>query len=85
VTVPNLTPWRRSIVGDLTNALPKLNPKTSVPTLPTTSIPQDTSTAEQAVVNALAGTESVGVAYPPPTRNVMPVQETSPVRRRTPS
>jgi phospholipase C len=83
VPVPNLTAWRRSVTGDLTTALPKLSPNTKVPTLPTTSVPQDTSTAEAAVSNALAGTASDGAAYPPPTANMMPVQETTPTRRRT--
>jgi phospholipase C len=82
VEVPNLTAWRRSVTGDLTRALPLANPNTSVPTLPATSL-GETSVAEQAVINALAGTEDVGIPYPPPTTNSMPAQETSPSRRRT--
>jgi hypothetical protein len=38
--------------------------------------------AEQAVINALAGTEDDGIPYPPPTTNAMPAQETGPPRRR---
>ncbi len=40
--------------------------------------------AEQAVINALAGTEDESVAYPLPTKNSMPSQETTPKRRRVP-
>ncbi|MGB7050004.1 MAG: alkaline phosphatase family protein [Acidimicrobiales bacterium] len=82
VEVPNLTAWRRSVTGDLTQALPLANPNTSVPSLPATSL-GETSVAEQAVINALAGTEDVGIPYPPPTVNSMPAQETSPARKRT--
>jgi phospholipase C len=82
VEVPNLTPWRRSVTGDLTGALPLVAPDTAVPNLPPTSL-GDTTVAEQAVINALAGTEDVGVPYPPPTANSMPRQETSPARKKT--
>jgi len=82
VAVPNLTSWRRSVTGDLTSALPLASPDPTVPALPATSL-GDTSVAEQAVINALAGTEDLGVPYPPPTVNAMPAQETSPSRRRT--
>ena len=68
--------------GDLTGALRLRGaPDTSVPSLPATSL-GDTSVAEQAVINALAGTEDDGVAYPPPTSNSMPRQERAPRRRR---
>ena len=82
VEVPNLSSWRRATTGDMTRALPLANPSTSVPTLPTTSL-GETSVAEQAVINALTGTEDVGVPYPPPTVNAMPIQEASSTRRRT--
>ncbi|MGI8752392.1 MAG: alkaline phosphatase family protein [Acidimicrobiales bacterium] len=86
VEVPNLTPWRRSVTGDMTAALGLSRPpNTSVPTLPPTSLVGDTSTVEQAVINALAGTADVGVPYPPPTANVMPTQETTPARPHTPT
>jgi hypothetical protein len=35
---------------------------------------------EQVIVNALLGTFDEGIAYPPPTQNIMPVQETMPLR-----
>jgi phospholipase C len=82
IEVPNLSAWRRATTGDLTKALPRATPTTSVPTLPATSL-GDTSVAEQTVINALTGTEDVGVPYPPPTTNSMPAQETSSARRRT--
>jgi phospholipase C len=82
VEVPNLSAWRRAATGDLTKALPLATANTSVPALPATSL-GDTSVAEQAVINALAGTEDVGVPYPPPATNSMPTQETSPTRKRT--
>ena len=80
--MPNLSAWRRSATGDMTKALPLAAPDTSVPTLPATSL-GETSVAEQAVINALAGTEDDGVPYPPPKVNSMPEQETKPTRRRT--
>jgi phospholipase C len=84
VEVPNLSSWRRSATGDLTQALAlSRRPDTSVPPLPATSLGK-TDVAEQAVINALAGTEDVGMAYPLPTRNAMPRQESSPRRRRVP-
>jgi phospholipase C len=81
VEVPNLTAWRRSVTGDLTETLPLASADVSVPALPPTSL-GETSVAEQAVINALAGTEDVGTPYPPPTANSMPRQEETPHRRR---
>jgi phospholipase C len=76
VQVPNLSAWRRSITGDLTAALNlTVPPVTGVPALPPTSLPGDTSVAEQAVLNALAGTLDVGIPYPIPGANSMPAQE----------
>ena len=84
VEVPNLSAWRRSVTGDMTGAFTFPLPEvTAIPPLPQTSL-GTTVVAEQAVVNALAGTEDVGEAYPPPTQNVMPAQETSPRRRTVP-
>ena len=37
VEVPNLSRWRRSVTGDLTNAFDFARPNTSVPHLPATS------------------------------------------------
>jgi phospholipase C len=85
VEVPNLTPWRRRVTGDMTQVFALKNkPNTSVPTLPVTSL-GDVNVAEQAVINALAGTADVGVAYPPPTTNKMPKQATTPKRPPVPN
>ena len=84
VEVPNLSPWRRSVTGDMTAALALSKPPgTSVPALPPTSLGQ-TRTAEQAVLNSLAGTLDLGIDYPLPTANSMPSQETGPIRPPVP-
>jgi phospholipase C len=54
-----------------------------MPPLPKTSL-GGTKVAGEAVLNALAGTLDVGIPYPPPTRNHMPVQAAAPVRPRYP-
>jgi phospholipase C len=85
VTVPNLTAWRRSVTGDFTGALNLTSaPVTAVPALPSTSIGSNLTVVEEAVLNALAGTEDVGIAYPPPASNSMPSQETTPARPAVP-
>jgi phospholipase C len=84
VEVPNLSAWRRSVTGDLTAALALANPpQTDVPPLPATSLGQ-TSVAEQAVLDALAGTFDAGIPYPLPASNSMPSQETAPKRPPVP-
>jgi phospholipase C len=84
VTVPNLSAWRRGVTGDFTGALNfTAAPTTAVPTLPTTSL-GDTTVAEEAVLNALAGTLDVGIPYPLPTSNSMPAQATTPPRPQVP-
>ncbi|HEX3490083.1 MAG TPA: alkaline phosphatase family protein [Streptosporangiaceae bacterium] len=85
VEVPNLSAWRRSVTGDMTAALNLTTaPDNNVPSLPSTSIPGDTSVAEQAVLNALAGSLDVGIPYPIPDSNSMPSQETTPARPPVP-
>jgi phospholipase C len=80
VRVPNLSAWRRKVTGDLAGALNlTTGAHTGVPPLPATSL-GDTKVAEQAVLNALAGTLDVGITYPPPTSNAMPAQERTPPR-----
>jgi phospholipase C len=84
VEVPNLSAWRRSVTGDLTGALALSRPPdTTVPSLPATSLGQ-TAVAEQAVLDALAGTFDVGIPYPVPASNSMPSQETTPRRPPVP-
>jgi phospholipase C len=85
VPVPNLTAWRRSVTGDLTTALALSKPPvTAVPPLPPTSLIGNISEVEQAVLNALTGTLDIGIAYPIPTSNSMPTQETTPERPQVP-
>ena len=80
VEVPNLSAWRRSVTGDMTSALALgRRPDTSVPRLPGASL-GDLKVAEQAVLDALAGTFDVGIPYPAPTVNSMPAQEAGPPR-----
>jgi phospholipase C len=84
VEVPNLSAWRRSVTGDMTGALNfTAAPNTAVPSLPATSL-GDTTVAEEAVLNALAGTLDVGIPYPLPDSNSMPSQETTPARPPVP-
>jgi phospholipase C len=84
VPVPNLSAWRRSAVGDFTGALSLGHPSdVSVPRLPATGA-GDTKAAEQAVLNALAGTADVGIPYPLPAVNQMPSQEAAPRRPPVP-
>jgi phospholipase C len=84
VTVPNLSAWRRGTTGDFTGALNlAATPVTTFPSLPSVSL-GDTSVAEQAVLNALAGSEDVGIPYPLPTSNDMPTQESAPNRPPVP-
>ena len=82
VPVPNVSDWRRSTVGDLTSALALGKPaQPTPPVLPDASLTVPV-VDEEVVVNALTGTFDEGFAYPPPTQNVMPVQETTPATRR---
>ena len=72
-------------MGDLTTALALGQAANhTVPTLPDASLvspPAD----EQIIINALLGTDDEGMPYPPPTQNVMPVQETTPTRPTPPA
>ncbi len=85
VEVPNLSAWRRGVTGDMTSALDLTRPPvTAVPPLPAASL-GDESVAEQAVLDALAGTLDVGIPYPAPAANAMPAQEPGPPRPPVPS
>jgi phospholipase C len=85
VTVPNLSSWRRGATGDFTGALNFTTaPVTPVPSLPTTTLVGNTTVVEEAVLNALTGTEDVGIDYPLPASNSMPSQELTPLRPNVP-
>jgi phospholipase C len=84
VPVPNLSDWRRSVTGDMTSALALGKPSdTTIPPLPDASLVEPL-VDEQVILNALTGTFDEGFAYPPPTENVMPTQETRPNRPAVP-
>jgi len=68
----------------MTGALALAKPlNTRVPALPRPTL-GNTKIAEEAALNALAGTLDVGIPYPPPTANVMPWQATKPKRPPVP-
>jgi phospholipase C len=84
VEAPNISDWRRGAVGDLTSALALGKPAdASKPSLPDASLVVPL-VDEQVIVNALVGTFDQGLAYPPPSANAMPVQETTPARPAPP-
>jgi phospholipase C len=84
VTTPNVSEWRRSMVGDMTSALALGQPAQLVPpVLPDASLVVPV-VDEEVVVNALTGTFDEGFSYAPPTANAMPVQETTPARPAPP-
>ncbi|MFZ0248313.1 MAG: alkaline phosphatase family protein, partial [Acidimicrobiales bacterium] len=85
VPVPNVSAWRRGVVGDMTSALALGRPADpSVPALPDASLVEPL-VDEQIIVNALTGTFDEGMAYPPPTQNSMPSQEPGPPRPAPPT
>jgi phospholipase C len=80
VEAPNISAWRRGIVGDMTASLSLgTAPDRSIPALPLALLPPAV-VDEETILNELTGFEKVGVPYPPPTRNVMPIQEAGPPR-----
>ncbi len=84
VPVPNLSPWRRSVTGDMTSALALGQPAaTTIPPLPAAPLFEPV-VDEQIILNAITGTFDEGDPYPPPLQNVMPVQETTPARPAPP-
>jgi phospholipase C len=73
--VPNLSAWRRGVVGDLTSALNFAAPDATVPPLPSTLVPTAITLAQ--CVATLAGSAS----YPPPDPQLPPTQEPGTARR----
>ncbi|MHB8340259.1 MAG: alkaline phosphatase family protein, partial [Mycobacteriales bacterium] len=75
VAVPNLTPWRRGAVGDLTGAFSfGLPPQPAVPSLPATSLAAP-DVVEECIPAGVTGTEDQAPAYPVPATNTVPTQE----------
>ncbi|GAA4470956.1 phospholipase C [Rhodococcus olei] len=74
VEVPNLTPWRRATVGDMTSALNlAAAPNPARPPVPDPGPPLQAALA-QCQVNAAAGFLNRGAPFPVPP-NAMPTQE----------
>jgi len=73
--VPNLSAWRRGVVGDLTSALNFAAPDDTVPPLPSTLVPTAITLAQ--CLGTLAGS----TPYPPPDPQVPPTQEPGTARR----
>jgi len=73
--VPNLSAWRRSVVGDLTTALNFAAPTPTVPPLPSTLAPTLMTIAECALT--LVG----NTPYPVPNPQSLPTQEPGTARR----
>lgn len=79
VEVPNVSAWRKGVVGDLTSTLPMLGtPKTTVPTLPATS--QDFTVppiAGECTGLQLLETNPITDPYPIPAVQSQPTQGVS--------
>jgi phospholipase C len=81
VPVPNLSEWRRSVVGDLTGAFDfGSSPVAAVPALPATSL-TDPLVLMQGIENGAPASLGQGSPYPVPP-NSMPHQEAGPARRQ---
>ncbi|GAA5059504.1 phospholipase C [Nocardia callitridis] len=82
VPVPNLTPWRRGVTGDMTSAFDfGTAPDAAKPILPDPKPKMDAALA-QCGPNIALGTANAGIPYPVPP-NVAPTQ--APGTRRAPS
>jgi phospholipase C len=79
VEVPNLTSWRRAVVGDLTAALNLAAVDTSLPTLPATSLNDPRVIGSDCPTSAPADFIDQGLpvvqTYPVPQPNSPPAQE----------
>ena len=83
VPAPNISTWRRSVTGDLTATLQLGALDVTIPSLPVTSGLADPSVASQCTSAEIAGASVQAIVYPPPSTQVMPVQEPG-SRRRVP-
>jgi phospholipase C len=83
VAVPNLTPWRRSVTGDLTSTIDPSAPDTSVPPLPFTSLADPTVLLESPLGSYGTGVPDLPQPDPYPVPpNSWPSQEPGVARRR---
>ncbi|MGH9030183.1 MAG: alkaline phosphatase family protein [Acidimicrobiales bacterium] len=72
--VPNVSNWRRSVVGDLTSALHMSHSDTSTPKMPATS-DSPRSVQEECQPSQLLELDVDSPAYPVPAHQKMPTQE----------
>jgi phospholipase C len=80
VPVPNLTPWRRSVTGDMTSTFNfAVPPNPSRPNLDYPGL-RALSKVPQCIPNVALGTAHLGIPYRVPYPQAMPTQETSPAR-----
>ena len=80
VPVPNLTPWRRSVTGDMTSAFNfAAPPDLSRPNLDHPAL-ETVQKLPQCIPNVALGTVDLGIPYPVPYPQAMHTQETSPTR-----
>jgi phospholipase C len=80
VPVPNLTPWRRSVTGDMTSTFNfASSPDPSLPKLDHPSL-ETVAKIPQCVPNVALGTVNLGIPYRVPYPQAMPSQETTPTR-----
>jgi phospholipase C len=76
VTAPNITAWRRSVVGDLTSTLHVGSSDPSVPTLPVTLGRSDPKVKSECQPSQLIEFDVTNpVPYPVPAVQSMPTQE----------
>jgi phospholipase C len=80
VPVPNLTPWRRGVTGDMTSAFNfAATPDLSRPNLDHPGL-ETVQKLPQCIPNVALGTVDLGIPYRVPYPQAMPIQETSPTR-----
>ncbi len=82
VEVPNLSPWRRSVTGDLTTALGPSTPSPSTASTPPVAPDQAALVAAECPADQISGTPGVLL---PPRIQTMPAQAPGVARRRRPA
>ncbi|MCV7076269.1 phospholipase C [Mycobacterium szulgai] len=80
VPVPNLTPWRRSVVGDMTSAFNFAVPPNPAPPALNNPVVGELSKLPQCIPNVVLGADHYGIPYRVPYPQTMPAQETAPMR-----
>jgi phospholipase C len=76
VRAPNISPWRRSVTGDLTSALHRGHADVTVPSLPGTAHDQATDMMALGCTELdILGASTDQPAYPVPLHQSMPRQE----------